>query len=242
MSRAHESKSKPNLLKQAISQARREFLGTVVRVETSEAVAALTFDDGPDPEYTPRLLEVLERHGAKGTFFMLGRRAVDNLDLVVRIAAGGHVIGNHTYDHVKMPQTPRVERLRQLVRSKRVLGSHAAPLFRPPYGGQTLGSRIDAMLLGYDVIGWDYHVEDWAGHSAEIMAERLEQRLRPGSIILLHDSLYKPRVASAADRSPMIAALDSFLSRVGDTYRFVTVPELMRHGRPVRIHWVRPAL
>lgn len=220
---------------------KRRVLGTVTKVVTTEQLAALTFDDGPHPEYTPRLLEVLERHGAQGTFFMLGSQAAAHPELVERVIRGGHAIGNHTYDHVKMPLTARSERLRQLRRCRAALGPAEAKIFRPPYGGQTLGSRIDAWLLGYDVVTWSMHAEDWAGHDAATMADRLERQLKPGSIILLHDMLHHPRVAAAADRGPTIEAIDILLSRVGQRYRFITVPELMRRGRPARTNWYQPA-
>jgi peptidoglycan/xylan/chitin deacetylase (PgdA/CDA1 family) len=229
-------------LRLALYNARRRLLGTIVSVATDEPVAALTFDDGPDPEFTPRLLAVLERHGARATFFMLGAQAAAHPALLARVAAGGHCVANHTFDHVRMPQTPRLERLRQLRRCRAALAPHGVRLFRPPYGGQNLGSRLDAMILGYDVVTWSAHVEDWTPVESGAMAEQLERRLAPGAIILLHDRLQNPRHPAAADRGPMIAAVDCFLGRVGDRFRFVTVPELLRRGRPVRQRWFREAL
>lgn len=217
-------------------------IGTVTKVRTDEPLAALTFDDGPDPEYTPRVLEVLARHNARGTFFMLGKRAAAHPQLVAQIAQAGHALANHTFDHVKMPQTPRRERLSQLRRCREALAPYGAPLFRPPFGGQSFASRLDTMLAGYDVVAWSMHAEDWAGHNSATMVGRLERQLKPGSIILLHDTLYNPRVAAAADRGPTIEALDTFLAQTAGRYQFLTVPELMRRGRPVRETWFRPAL
>lgn len=232
----------PRWLRLPLFNARRRLLGTIVGVATVEPVAALTFDDGPDPEYTPRLLATLERHGARATFFMLGAQAAAHPELVSRVAAGGHCVANHTFDHVPMSELPRLERLRQLRRCQAALAPYGARLFRPPYGGQSLGSRLDALLLGYDVVAWSMHVEDWTAVERGAMAEQLERRLAPGAIILLHDRLQRPRHPAAADRGPMIAAVDHFLGRVGDRFRFVTVPELLRRGRPVRQHWLRQAL
>lgn len=236
-----EAATQPAFADRLYNGIMRRLFGTVTKVITSESIAALTFDDGPHPEYTPRLLEVLERHDAKATFFMLGKHAAAHPRLVERIAQAGHALANHTFDHVRMPETPRRERLRQLRRCRAALAPHGVGLFRPPFGGQSLGSRIDAMLAGYDVVTWSMHAEDWAGHNSATMVGRLERQLKPGSIILLHDMLDNPRVAVAADRGPTIAAIDTFLTHVGTRYRFITVPELMRRGRPVRASWFKPA-
>ena len=123
-------------------------LGSVIRVSTAEPAIALTFDDGPHPEDTPRLLDVLERHGAKATFFVVGKSARDHPDLIERIAGAGHALGNHTWDHLSMPSLTGRFRRRQLAWTEEVLGSHSSGLFRPPYGEQSLGSRLDAARLG----------------------------------------------------------------------------------------------
>ncbi|GAB4429603.1 MAG: polysaccharide deacetylase family protein [Chloroflexi bacterium OHK40] len=239
---SHLTRSQPGPLRLAMASAKRRLLGTIVGVATDAPLAALTFDDGPDPEFTPQLLAVLERHHARGTFFMLGQQAADHPTLLDRVAAGGHTIGNHTFDHVRLPQTPRGERLRQLWRCRAALRPYGAPIFRPPYGGQSVGSRIDALLLGYAVVAWSAHVEDWLPQTPEALARRIEDQLRPGAILLLHDRLHHPRVPAAADRRPLIAALDLVLGRLGERFRFVTVTELLRSGRPLRTSWFRPAL
>lgn len=231
----------PNRLQRGFSAVKRRALGTIVSVQTSEPLAALTFDDGPHPDDTPRLLAILARHGAHATFFMVGRQAAAHPDIVAQVAAAGHAIGNHTFDHVRMPQTPRRERLRQLSACRRAIGPACSPLFRPPFGGQTLGSRVDALALGYAVVAWSMHAEDWAGLSSNTMLERLERQLRPGSIALLHDMIHTPRVAGAEQRDATFDAVDRLLARMGDRYTFVTIPELLRRGRPVRAPWFKPA-
>lgn len=219
----------------------RRLLGTLVRVETTAPVVALTFDDGPHPQFTPQLLDLFARHQARATFFLLGRHAVEQRELVARIAVAGHAIGNHTFTHARMPQTPRWQRWRELWMARRALAPYGAALFRPPYGGQSYGSRLDALLFGYEVVGWTYHIEDWVAQPATQLAERLIDQMRPGCIVLLHDRLANPRDPAAADRAPLIDALTIVLDRLSTTYRFVTVPELMRAGKPVRVPWFRPA-
>lgn len=224
-----------------VAQVINRLIGTITRVETTEPIAALTFDDGPHPVDTLRMLAVLERHGAKGTFFVIGSQAAAHPEVIERIVAGGHVVANHTYTHLRMPQAGHRRRLAELRRCRQVLGAHGARLFRPPFGGQDLGSRIDALLVGYDVVTWSMHAEDWAGHTSAAMANRLERQIKPGSIILLHDSLNTPRVVAAIDRGPTIAAVDSFLAQMSGRYQFVTVPELLHRGTPVRTRWFQPA-
>lgn len=220
----------------------RRLVGTLVQVETSEPVVALTFDDGPHPVYTPRILDLLAEHDARATFFMIGRHAARHRDLVARVAAEGHAIGNHTFNHVPMPQTPRRRRLRELWAARRAIAPHGARLFRPPFGGQTYGSRLDLLLFGYEVVCWNGQVDDWVAQSPQALAERLNDQLHPGFIVLLHDQLENPRDPEAIDRTPLIEALAAVLARRRSDYRFVTVPELMRIGRPVRRPWFRPAL
>ena len=90
--------------------AQRQLLGTITHVATTEHVAALTFDDGPDPASTPLVLDVLAKHNAHGTFFMLGAAASRYPDLVREVAARGHAIGNHTWDHPSLPSLTHRER------------------------------------------------------------------------------------------------------------------------------------
>lgn len=220
----------------------RRLFGTLVRVETSEPLVALTFDDGPHPVFTPQILDLFEQYQLRATFFLLGQHAVDQRDLVARMVAAGHAIGNHTFSHIRMPQTRRWQRWRELWQTQQVLAPYRVRLFRPPYGGQSYGSRFDALLFGYEVVGWTFHIEDWIAQPASQLAARLVDQVRPGSIILLHDRLANPRDPQAADRTSLVSALAMALPELQRTYRFVTVPELIRAGTPVRVPWFRPAL
>ncbi|WP_322486792.1 polysaccharide deacetylase family protein [Chloroflexus sp.] len=242
---AHPRSIQPSLsrtFRRWLAPAGRRLLGTLVRVATTEPVVALTFDDGPHPLYTPHLLDLLERYHARATFFLLGQHAVGQRDLVARMATTGHAIGNHTFTHIRMPQTPRWQRWRELWLARRALAPFASALFRPPYGGQSYGSRVDALLFGYEVVGWSYHIEDWVAQPPDRLAERLLAQMQPGSIVLLHDRLVNPRDPAAVARTPLLTALAQVLAQVGTRYRFVTVPELIRAGTPVRVPWFRPAL
>ena len=224
------------LVKRALSES-AFLLGTTIRVSTAEPAIALTFDDGPHPQDTPRLLDLLDRHGAKATFFVVGKSVRRHPELIERIAGAGHALGNHTWDHLSMPSLTARFRRRQLAWTEEVLGRHSSGLFRPPYGEQSLGSRLDAARLGLQVACWDVIAEDWRDDSSEVMLARIYRRLRRGSIVLFHDTLYTTTEERYRDRGPMLATVERLLQDLGDRYRFVTVPELLKLGRPVRWHW-----
>lgn len=218
----------------------RRLMGTLTQVQTDQRVAALTFDDGPDPNYTLPLLEILERYGAKGTFFLIGQRARQYPAIVQRIAAGGHAIANHTFDHRQMPLINTFERYSQIRRCAEAISPAGLQLFRPPKGRQNIRSRLILTLMGYQVVTWSVQAEDWLIRDTEWMANRLEDQIVPGTIVLLHDSIWDPFVPEASDRSVMIAAVETLLKRTSASYRYLTVPELLRCGRPVREHWYMP--
>ena len=211
-------------------------LGTVIRVATREPAIALTFDDGPDPDETPRVLELLERHGARGTFFMVGRNAELHPGVVARAASAGHAVANHSWDHPSFRRLRGGQRRAQIRRCGEALAPHGACLFRPPYGEQSLASLLDARRCGHQVVCWDVVAEDWRDDPAERLVERVMRRLRRGSIVVFHDTLYTTAEERFRDRGPMRQALEILLSRLSQHHRFVTVPELLRLGRPVRWH------
>lgn len=215
----------------------RRTIGVVTHVSTQDNVAALTFDDGPHPVYTPRLLDILERHGARATFFMVGKSASMHPDLVRRVAQAGHAIGNHSWNHQSLPLISSRERRAQMRACERALAPHSQRLLRPPYGHQTVASLFDAWCLGYRVIAWSLHAYDWLDHDASWMADRLVDQITPGCVVLLHDALYSYPDERYVDRGHMLMAVDMVLERLGDCFRFLTVPDLLQCGRPQRRNW-----
>jgi len=209
-------------------------LGPISHVSTDEPLVALTFDDGPNPTFTPRLLDVLAEHQARATFFMLGTMAQRHPSLVRQVAEQGHAIGNHTFDHPSLPLVSRLERWRQLRSCSAALAPYEQKLFRPPFGQYDFGSCMDAATLGYSIIAWNAHAFDWLDHDADWMANHLISHIQAGSIIALHDALHNVIEERYADRSRTLRAVDILLEQTGRKYRFVTVPELLRRGRAKR--------
>jgi len=214
-------------------------IGTITNVSTSKPVAALTFDDGPDPVFTPRLLAVLHKHQAKATFFMVGKAAERHPNIVKAVAIAGHAIGNHSWDHPSFPLITRRERWAQIRACEKAIAPYGQRLFRPPYGDQNLLSRLEASWLGYQVIMYSLTAVDWLDHDAEWMKNRMMTRIQNGSILLLHDSLFHYRDNRYADRDPMLNGLDGLLKELGGRFTFVTIPELIRQGRPQRQYWTK---
>jgi peptidoglycan/xylan/chitin deacetylase (PgdA/CDA1 family) len=232
-----------------------EIFGPSVHRTPHASMIALTFDDGPNPEITPQLLELLARYGTRATFFLVGRVARACPGLVCEIADRGHSIGNHTETHPSlawMPSWQIVEELKACQESiLRALGfeRHAAPiLMRPPFGfrGPQLWSAMRrAGLQG--VAMWSLTSYDWKPQPASRLIKRLgrvaargpahspeEERAgerrgeRGGEIILLHDGDFRQL---GADRSHVLAALEYWLPRWRDAgFEFVTMNELVAPG------------
>ncbi len=211
-------------------------LGTVIRVDTREPAIAFTFDDGPHPEDTPRVLDILGRHGARATFFMVGESAAAHPGLVAEMAAAGHAVANHGWDHTSFRLLDSAARKAQIRDTAEALAPHGVALFRPPYGEQSLGSRIDAGNAGQRVVGFDVVAEDWRDDPAERIVSRVMRRLRRGSIVVFHDTLYTATDHRFRDRRPLHSALEGLLGELSGEFRFVNVPELLRLGRPVLGH------
>lgn len=222
-----------------LALAEVRLFGSVMGVDTHEPVVALTFDDGPHPHTTPALLALLERHGAEATFFMVGSQAARHPDLVRRVAEAGHCVANHSYDHPSMPTLAGRARRAQLRRCAEALAPYGARLFRPPFGHQSRGSRLDARRLGYQVVGWSDHCSDWLDHDADSLTERLLEVIEPGAIILLHEALHVSETARFEAREPLLTALATVLGRLDGVYSFVTVPDLLSRGHVRRRLWYR---
>lgn len=212
--------------------------GTITSVVTRDPVAALTFDDGPHPEYTPLLLDILERYEARATFFMVGEAAQKHPELVQQVALAGHAVGNHSWDHPSLPSLPKHERQKQIRACEQALAPYGERFFRPPYGHENPGSHHDVVSLHYQVVNWNLAAEDWLEHDPAWMADVLTEGIQPGSIVLLHDAICgSQQPVPQYNREPMLAALTRFLEKLGGRFTFVTIPDLLRRGPPQSYNW-----
>jgi peptidoglycan/xylan/chitin deacetylase (PgdA/CDA1 family) len=219
----------------------RHRFGIISHVMTEKPIAAITFDDGPDPIYTPRVLDILRKHDAHATFFMVGEGAHNNPDIVRNVAREGHAIGNHSWHHFAFPLIPWAQQMEDIRRCQRAIKPYGHRIFRPPYGLNDDKSNIGALLHGYRVIGWSLSPEDWREPNPQIMVNNLVENIKAGSIILLHDRIFDegkpkkgPKLSQNAivDREPMLSALDNFLEQVKAHIQFVTIPVLLQSGLP----------
>jgi peptidoglycan/xylan/chitin deacetylase (PgdA/CDA1 family) len=191
--------------------------------------AALTFDDGPNRTWTPRLLDILAVHDVRATFFLIGRHAETEPALVRRIVAEGHLIGNHSWSHANLALqgASRVED--ELSRTSQVLEQiTGGPIrhFRPPFGARRPEVLRAARRLEMVPVMWNAMTSDWSEPSAERIAQRLTRRIErldergSAANIVLHDGGH---LSMTANREPSVAAAGQLLARFAKNHRFVTV-------------------
>ena len=195
------------------------------KIETKQRVFALTFDDGPDPTYTPKVLKILAQKKAPATFFMVGQMVQWHGSTAKKVRAAGFPIGAHSWTHPMRTKNPVMEIERTNAIIERTLGVTPI-LFRPPYGILKNGLAREASKRGQDVILWSSEAADWnkKNSSAQLKANVLKN-LAPGGIALMHDG--------GGDRAKTVAALPGLIDAVRNRgYKLVTVPQLMKMGAP----------
>lgn len=183
---------------------------------------AMTFDDGPHPTLTPRLLDILAQRHIHATFFLIGQNAQRYPSIVKRIAAEGHEIGNHTWTHPilsKLSDERVHSELQQTADAIRAATGADIRLMRPPYGALTQRQRETVHRdFGYNIILWSVDPLDWKDPGASVVQSRIVAGVKPGAIILSHD-IHKGTVDA------MPATLDALAAQA---YQFVTVSELLK--------------
>jgi len=186
---------------------------------------AMTFDDGPHPSHTPRLLNLLKERNIKATFFVVGPNAKAHPQILKRMVAEGHEIANHTWTHCDITKvsTDTLRRELDTTRDAIVAATGVPPrTFRPPYGASS--STLKTLIkteYGYPTIFWSVDPEDWKRPGVSVVADRLVSGARNGGILLAHD-IHQPTIDA------MPSALDRLLAK---GFKFVTVTQLIELGR-----------
>jgi peptidoglycan/xylan/chitin deacetylase (PgdA/CDA1 family) len=187
---------------------------------------ALTFDDGPDPAATPRLLKLLAARDVRATFFLIGERAVRHPDVVRAIADAGHEIGNHTWRHRNAWLLPPAAAAREITEGARILGDilgRPPRLYRPPWGIVNAAALATARRLGLVTVLWSVQHEGLHPRSPAAQLRHVADRLHDGAIVDLHDA---PGLPGAPERLlAMIPGLLDVLEARG--YAAVPVGELL---------------
>ena len=189
-------------------------------VEMTEKIkyVALTFDDGPHLSTTARLLDGLKERGAAATFFLLGEEIIGKEDLVKRMGAEGHQVGNHTWSHLRLEEAAAEVVQREISRTEETIGSilgGSGYWLRLPYG---LLPQHSEHLVQVPLIKWSVDPRDWESRNKDAIVSAVMEQVRPGSIILLHD-IYDPSVDAALEIVDRLQA---------EGYWFVTVKELLQ--------------
>lgn len=211
---------------------------TLTQGPTNERIVALTYDDGPNPPYTGRILDVLEREHVHATFFLVGRAVQAYPTLVKREVRDGDALGNHTWDHahlIVMRRTQIGNTLRRTDEAIYAATRRHTYLLRPPFGARDWSVMQVARKLGYTVVMWSVPLaRDWEYPPAQVIAQRILANVSDGAIIVLHDGnrgqLCGPKhlPSHVCDRSSDIEATRLIVDNLkAQGYRFVTIPELI---------------
>jgi peptidoglycan-N-acetylglucosamine deacetylase len=190
---------------------------------------ALTFDDGPNPAWTPQLLDILAASGVRATFFAVGRFAGAEPALLRRVAEAGHLIGNHSWSHPNLARTGSSRVHEELRRTSETLGGiigEPIRYFRPPFGARRPAVLRIARELGMVPVLWNAMTSDWSEPSAERIAMRISRKIESNgqrgraTTIVLHDGGH---LGLGANRGPSVHAAGQLVARYRATHRFVTV-------------------
>jgi peptidoglycan/xylan/chitin deacetylase (PgdA/CDA1 family) len=202
---------------------------TFIGLQRGLPVVALTYDDGPNDPWTLRLLEVLDRHSVKATFFVLGQFVKQKPEIVRALASSGHVIGNHSWDHPRLIFASSAELRRQVERTQSAIFDACGvtpTLFRPPYGGRRPGTVQAVRALGLEPIMWNVTCYDWKPTTADTVFAHASRQMRGGDVVLMHDGDQR---AMGSDRSHTVEATERLVAHYkAEGYQFITIPEMMK--------------
>ncbi|WP_405866363.1 MULTISPECIES: polysaccharide deacetylase family protein [unclassified Streptomyces] len=190
-----------------------------LRVSGRGRTMVLTFDDGPDPRYTPHILDTLAEHDVRAMFFVCGEMAVDNQDLLARMADDGHLVGNHTWTHPLLTRLTRARIRSEMKRTSDVIEDaygERPQWFRAPYGAWNRAAFQLGAEMGMEPLAWTVDTLDWTTPGTRTIVGRVEDGAAPGVVVLSHDA--------GGDRSQSVRALRDYLPQLLDSGYHITVP------------------
>ncbi|MFF4272903.1 polysaccharide deacetylase family protein [Streptomyces sp. NPDC001536] len=191
----------------------------LLRVSGRGRTMVLTFDDGPDPRYTPDILDTLAEYDVRAMFFVCGEMAVDNKDLLARMSEEGHAVGNHTWSHPLLTRLSRGRIRSEMERTCDVIEEaygERPEWFRAPYGAWNRAAFQLGAELGMEPLAWTVDTLDWTAPAARTIVGRVENGAAPGVVVLSHDA--------GGDRSQSVRALRDYLPQLLDSGYHITVP------------------
>jgi len=201
--------------------------GVRSQVDAPAAEVALTFDDGPDPEYTPRLLQILDRLGVRATFFTVGEAVRRHPPIVRDINSSGHALGSHSYSHPDPWALSPKALKREYILGRHVLEDvcgRPVHLFRPPKGHLDAAGVLAIRSIGLRPWLWTIDSHDWEPGASPGSIERRAAIGGPGDVLLFHDAIRRPVATSTLDRSATLEALPAIVARLRDAgVRFTTL-------------------
>jgi peptidoglycan/xylan/chitin deacetylase (PgdA/CDA1 family) len=204
--------------------------GTVYRENVKDKVVALTFDDGPSPVWTPKILDVLKEANVKATFFMLGHHVAEYPAVARRVAEEGHEIENHSFSHHVLLYYKADELEKEIRDAEKIIRDvtgQTTVFFRPPKAWVTAPEKKKIKEMGYEVVLWSLNSKDWVTFDDKYIIKYLLHHLRPGDIILFHDSggVFS---TEGGNRKETVLAVRKLIERLKERgYRCVTVKELL---------------
>ncbi|GAA4712669.1 polysaccharide deacetylase family protein [Brevibacillus fulvus] len=193
---------------------------------TEKRQMALTFDDAPDANFTPKVLDQLKKAGVHATFFVIGNRAEQHPDLIKRMIQEGHVIGNHSYSHPNLPKLKDPQFQQQIIKTDNIIHSltgYTPKLVRPPYGNINEQQIKWLASQGKKIVNWNIDSLDWKGLDTKEVSTNILAHAMPGAIVLQHAAGGK-----GEDLTGTVEALPEVIKKLrADGVELVTVPELL---------------
>jgi len=169
-----------------LTSLRAFYRGAIWRINKDKKAIYLTFDDGPIPEITPAVLDILDKHNIKATFFCVGQNVVSHPDIYADIISRGHTVGNHTYNHLKGFECKTEDYIANITEAAKYIDSK---LFRPPYG-RIKPKQLRLLRKQYTVVLWDLITRDYNSLlKPEFIMSNIRKMSRNGSVIVFHDSI-----------------------------------------------------